>query len=105
MPKPKDAPQAPAEDGEKPQKIRISSADAYRRFCMWSWAEEGKGPSLGQKAFVDRVKPLLVHGERYIPGSNGFRGFEGLRLKDPTELMKASPYYRWPEGTLGSLRH
>jgi phage/plasmid-associated DNA primase len=100
---PEDAPPSPTEDVEKPQKIRVSSADIYRHFCMWAWAEEGKGPSLGQKAFVDRVKPLLVHGERYIPGSNGFRGFEGLCLKEPTELMKASPYYRWPEGTLGAM--
>jgi phage/plasmid-associated DNA primase len=90
-------------DGEKPPKIRISSADTYRHFCMWSWAEEGESPSLGQKAFVDRIKPMLVHGERYIPGSNGFRGFEGMCLKEPSELMKSSPYHRWPEGSVGGM--
>jgi hypothetical protein len=90
------------EDDKTPPKIRITSADTYRHFWIWSWAEEGKAPSLGQKAFVDRVKPMLVHGERYIPGSNGFRGFEGLCLKEPTELMKSSPFYHWPEGSLGA---
>ena len=90
-------------DGEKPKKpIRISSADTFNHFCMWSWAEEGKGPLLGQKAFVDRIKPLLGPGERYVPGSNGFRGFEGMRIREPSDVMKSSPYHRYVDGSIGA---
>ena len=95
-------PEALSATGEEPKKARISSADTYRDFQAWHWAEESKAPTLGQKAFIDRIKAQIGEAIRYIPGSNGFRGFEGLRLKEPTEVMKASPFYQYPPGSLGA---
>jgi phage/plasmid-associated DNA primase len=89
--------------GEEPQKSRIPSADVFRDFRAWYWAEEGKAPPLQQKAFTDRIKGQKLPGVRYISGSNGFRGFEGLCLATPTTEMRESPVALSPVGSVGRL--
>jgi len=49
-------------------------------------------------------KGQKLPGVRYIGGSNGFRGFEGLCLAEPTPEMREGPvcaqscWQRWPAG-------
>jgi hypothetical protein len=43
-----------------------------------------------QRSFTERLRGAMLPGVRYIPGHHGFRGFEGLWLKDWTPAMKAA---------------
>jgi phage/plasmid-associated DNA primase len=74
--------------GEEPKRVRITSTAAFLDFRIWHQAEEGRTAAVGQRTFTDRVQAQSLPGVRYIPGSNGFRGFEGLRLKAMTEAME-----------------
>jgi len=48
-------------------------------------------------------KGQKLPGVRYIGGSNGFRGFEGLCLAEPTAEMRESPVGLGPVGSVGRL--
>jgi hypothetical protein len=43
-----------------------------------------------QRRFTEDLRGTALPGVRYIPGHHGFRGFEGLRLKELTAAMKAA---------------
>jgi hypothetical protein len=75
--------------GEEPEKPRVTSAAAFQDFRIWYQAEEGRPPTITQRTFTDRLQSESLPGVRYIPGSNGFRGFEGLRLAKETKEMQA----------------
>jgi phage/plasmid-associated DNA primase len=74
--------------GEEPKPKRTTSAAAFLDFRIWHQAEEGRTATITQRTFTDRVQAQTLPGVRYIPGSNGFRGFEGLRLAKPTEALE-----------------
>jgi phage/plasmid-associated DNA primase len=75
--------------GEEPEKPRVTSAAAFADFRIWYQAEEGRPPTINQRTFTERLQSESLPGVRYIPGSNGFRGFEGLRLAKETREMQA----------------
>jgi phage/plasmid-associated DNA primase len=79
--------------GEEPKKVRVSSAEAFLDFRIWHQAEEGRAATINQRTFTDRIQAQALPGVRYIPGSNGFRGFEGLRLAKPTEAMQGTDLF------------
>jgi|SRR5215469_12015307 len=73
--------------GEEPEKPR--SAAAFSDFRNSYQAEEGRPPTINQRTFTERLQSASLPGVRYIPGSNGFRGFEGLRpAKETKEKME-----------------
>jgi phage/plasmid-associated DNA primase len=89
---------------EEPKKmIRISSTDLFRDFSAWYWSEELKAPTMGRKEFISRVNGQKLPGAKYIDGSNGFRGFEGLRLAEPTDAMRDTPIGLGEPGTVGRM--
>jgi P4 family phage/plasmid primase-like protien len=73
-----------AVDGALP---RVISADAFGNFRAWHLATEGQPTRLTQRTFTERLRGAALPGVKYIPGHHGFRGFEGLRLKDKTAEM------------------
>jgi hypothetical protein len=78
-------------DGEP---VRITSAEAFADFRLWHLAEEGQASRMKQRRFTESLRGVALPGVRYIPGHHGFRGFEGLRLKEQTAAMKtARPWY------------
>jgi phage/plasmid-associated DNA primase len=80
--------------GEEPEKPRITSAAAFFDFRVWHQVEEGRAPAINQRTFTERLQAASLQGVRYIPGSNGFRGFEGLRLAPATAETKDTEL--WP---------
>ena len=48
-------------------------------------------------------KGQKLPGVRYIGGSNGFRGFEGLCLAEPSPEMREGPVALTPVGSGGRL--
>jgi phage/plasmid-associated DNA primase len=75
-------------DVEEPP--RVSSADAFADFRAWHLVNEGQTPRIKQARFTQDLQRAGLDGVRYIPGSNGFRGFEGLRLGKQTDAMNAA---------------
>jgi hypothetical protein len=47
-------------------------------------------PRIKQARFTQDLQGAGLDGVSYIPGSNGFRGFEGLRLGKQTDAMNAA---------------
>jgi phage/plasmid-associated DNA primase len=78
----------PLADVEKPP--RVSSADAFADFRAWHLVNEGQAPRIKQPRFTQDLQGAGLSGVTYIPGSNAFRGFEGLRLAAPTAAMMAA---------------
>ena len=73
---------------------RVTSADAFADFRLWHLAEEGQASRMKQRRFTESLRGVALPGVRYIPGHHGFRGFEGLRLKEQTAAMNAAkPWY------------
>ena len=73
---------------------RVTSAEAFADFRLWHLAEEGQASRMKQRRFTESLRGAALPGVRYIPGYHGFRGFEGLRLKEQTGAMKAArPWY------------
>jgi hypothetical protein len=68
----------------------VSSADAFTDFRAWHLVNEGQATRMKQRRFTEDLRGAALPGVRYIPGYHGFRGFEGLRLKDPTRAMQAA---------------
>ena len=71
--------------GEPPP--RVSSRDAFADFRVWHLVNEGQPTRLAQRTFTERLQGSGLPGLKYIRGSNGFRGFEGLRLKSRSDEM------------------
>jgi phage/plasmid-associated DNA primase len=78
----------PLADVEKPP--RVSGAEAFADFRAWHLVNEGQAPRIKQARFTQDLQGAGLDGVRYIPGSNGFRGFEGLRLAKLTDAMQAA---------------
>jgi phage/plasmid-associated DNA primase len=76
--------------GEEPKPQRVTSAALFRDFRVWHFVEEGKATTLSQRTFTSRLEAQMLPGVRYIGGSNGFRGFEGLRLAALTPEMETA---------------
>jgi phage/plasmid-associated DNA primase len=91
--------------GEEAKPSRIPSAALFRDFRAWHLAEEGKPPSLNQRTFTSRLEALMLPGVRYIPGHNGFRGFEGIRLASLSPEMEAVFDREDPQGKLSRAHY
>jgi phage/plasmid-associated DNA primase len=74
-------------DGEPP---RVTSAAAFADFRTWHLANEGQPTRMKQRRFTEDLQGAGLSGVRYIPGYHGFRGFEGLRLKELTPEMRTA---------------
>jgi P4 family phage/plasmid primase-like protien len=80
----------PPIEGAAAEPARVSSADAFADFRLWCMAEEGQATRMKQRRFTEDLQGAGLPGVRYIPGQHGFRGFEGLRLKEQTPAMRAA---------------
>jgi hypothetical protein len=69
---------------------RVTSADAFADFRAWHVVNEGQPTRTKQRRFTEDLQGAALPGVRYIPGHHGFRGFEGLRLKERTAGMRAA---------------